>query len=107
MNISVDESMYDPRYAYQYKEISQFDKDGNDNHSENPDPFLLAGSKIMNGAGKAIVCSVGNNTRFYRTIEKEDLRIRTEETFLEKRLSQTATQISKYVLTMIVMICIL
>ena len=84
MNISVDESMYDPRCAYVYKEISQFDKDGNDNHSENPDPFLLAGSKIMNGAGKAIVCSVGENTRFYRTIEKEDLRLRPQG-----RLSKT------------------
>jgi magnesium-transporting ATPase (P-type) len=32
-------------------------------NGSNCDPFLLCGSKIMTGSGKALVCAVGKNTR--------------------------------------------
>lgn len=30
-----------------------------DNHRDNPDPFLFTDSKIVEGQGKALVCCVG------------------------------------------------
>jgi magnesium-transporting ATPase (P-type) len=52
------------------KEESKFfgytNKNGVDNHKDNPDPFLFADSKVMSGQGKAIVCAVGDNTMLAR-----------------------------------------
>jgi magnesium-transporting ATPase (P-type) len=67
MHIKVDESMFDPNSFGIEKETSKdyrrFDMDAPDNHKENPDPYLLAGSLIMSGEGRAIVCCIGDNTR--------------------------------------------
>ena len=70
MNISVDETMYNYRNTNVYKDVSKqhkSDYEEPDNHSTDPQPFLLSGSKVLTGSGRAIVCSVGENTRFYRT----------------------------------------
>jgi len=91
MNIHVDESMYDPRAVDVEKEPSEkFDKPRrdedddaddkyavvhNDNHYENPDPILLTGSKVMNGSGRAVVCSVGKNTRLSRSRGTQELKL--------------------------------
>jgi P-type E1-E2 ATPase len=53
MNIKVDESMFDPNAQGIEKETSKdyrrFDMGEPDNHKENPDPYLLAGSLILSG----------------------------------------------------------
>ena len=54
-----------------------------DNHSSNPDPFLLTDSKIMTGQGKAIICAVGDHTLLARLRSKEDLEIQESRTHLE------------------------
>ncbi len=41
-----------------------------DNMDENPDCFLLSQSLILNGSGKAVVCSVGEHSRRFE-VEKE------------------------------------
>lgn len=38
------------------------ESDEPNNHKDNPDPFLFTDSKVMTGAGKAVVCAVGENT---------------------------------------------
>jgi|APSaa5957512535_1039671.scaffolds.fasta_scaffold356495_1 magnesium-transporting ATPase (P-type) len=47
-------------FSYNNEENGVYD---HDNHKEHPDPFLLSGSMIMTGSGRALVCAVGNNTR--------------------------------------------
>lgn len=48
------------------KKISQQWIDDNNqmqsNHLDNPDPFLLYGSEILSGYGRAVVLAVGDNT---------------------------------------------
>ena len=68
MNISVDQSLYKSTDVCVEKEQSVYygQKDLEDNHTSNPDPFLLTESKIMTGQGKAVVCAVGNNTLLAR-----------------------------------------
>jgi magnesium-transporting ATPase (P-type) len=66
-NVAVDQSMYNHMENYVEKELSvQETSYGEDNHKLNPDPFLLSASKVMSGSGRAIVCSVGKNTRLSR-----------------------------------------
>ena len=78
MNITVDESIYGTD-GYLEKELSTVyfenaEEGGeNDNHKSNPNPFLLTGSMIMTGSGKAIVCAVGDNTHLAQSRGKEDL----------------------------------
>jgi len=49
------------------------------------DPFLFAGSKIVRGTGKALVCCVGeNNSTKKETIESLDLN---SDTAMQKKLS--------------------
>lgn len=68
MDIEVDESMYNEnRESLVQKGISK----GEEHHRENPDPFLLARSLVMNGSGKAVVCAVGKHTRYSQTFPKE------------------------------------
>ena len=55
------------------------------NHKKNPDPFLFTGSMVMTGSGKAVVCSVGKNTRVSRNRQLGDLLIKNESTFLEDK----------------------
>lgn len=49
-----------------------------DNHKKNPDPFLFAGSMIMTGSGKAVICAVGKNTRVSRNRQLGDLLIKND-----------------------------
>ena len=52
MDMKVDERIYYPeKKDPQEKQASQ---DGGNNHLQNPDPILLAGSLIMEGSGKAV-----------------------------------------------------
>jgi len=78
MNITVDESIYGTE-GYIEKELSAFygENEGGeyDNHKNNPDPFLLTGSMIMTGSGRAIICAVGDNTRLANGRKDEDLVI--------------------------------
>ena len=74
MKMAVDQSLYYPNNEMQQfveKETSKYyfgrGESGNeDNHKENPDPFLLADTKVMAGEGKALVCAVGDNTMLAR-----------------------------------------
>lgn len=61
-----------------------------DNHKLNPDPFLIAGTKVLSGTGTALVCAVGSNTYLNRntktgTINEAEVMV-AEKTFLEEKL---------------------
>ena len=87
MNIVVDESMYDPQRNAVEKEPSAFEEDGTDNHLGNPDIVLLTGSKICSGSGKAVACSVGDQTRLSRSRSKEDSTGAEAQTYFGMRLA--------------------
>ena len=60
-DITADETVYNEgRSLVNVKSVSK----GEEQHRENPDPFLLANSLIMTGSGRAVVCAVGSHTRF-------------------------------------------
>lgn len=90
MNITIDQQYYFPHEAPNVeKEQSQVygpDQAEPDNHSSNPDPFLLTDSKIMTGQGKAIICAVGDSTLLSRLRQGEDLEIVETCTHLESKL---------------------
>jgi len=77
MNITANETLYDKSKGDVAKEISEGGDikerknrligSETDNHSQNPDPFLLSGSLVLTGQGKALVCSVGDNTLLARS----------------------------------------
>lgn len=50
----------------------------------------------MTGSGKAVVCAVGKNTRVSRNRQIGDLLIKDDQTFLEDKLEESVSQISKY-----------
>jgi len=65
MNIKVDEDKYgNPRSVEKEPSaVYEYDSSGEkDNHKANPDICLLTGTMVMSGAGKAVVCAVGENT---------------------------------------------
>lgn len=98
-NIKVDQSMYNPQETFVEKSLSNTNVEyGPDNHKTNPDPFLLSASKIMSGSGRAIVCSVGDNTRLSRSTNKEDLVIKEQQTFLEQKLEDISNAVTQYAL---------
>ncbi|CCD24665.1 calcium-transporting ATPase PMC1 NDAI_0D03510 [Naumovozyma dairenensis CBS 421] len=59
-----------------------------------PDCMLISGSKILSGLGTAVVTAVGVNSIHGRTMMS--LKVETEETPLQERLSQLADSISVY-----------
>ncbi|ANZ74495.1 BA75_01427T0 [Komagataella pastoris] len=59
-----------------------------------PDPFLLSGSKLLSGMGRALVTSVGPNSIHGKILAS--LQVDTEETPLQMRLSNLADGISKF-----------
>ena len=101
MNITVDQSLYDPEHgAAVEKEQSELiydEGDGwHDNHLENPDPFLLTDSKIMTGEGKAVVCAVGRNTQLARLRGNKPMKHEEETTHLEEKLKVVSEQVGMY-----------
>lgn len=67
MDVRADESFYYPETnESSEKQCSDYRKDdyGNEisNHLMNPNPFLLYGTQILAGYGKAVVLAVGENT---------------------------------------------
>ena len=76
MDMKVDERIYYPeKKDPQEKQASQ---DGGNNHLQNPDPILLAGSLIMEGSGKAVVLAVGKSTLREKEL-KEDIIPKDEQ----------------------------
>lgn len=67
-----------------------------DNHKDNPDPFLFSDTKVMTGQGRAIVCSVGDNTLLAKIRNPSSLELTEEHTQLEEKLQVAANQIGKY-----------
>jgi magnesium-transporting ATPase (P-type) len=72
MDVTVDEAPYfEDRETINPKSLSkkdyfvESDIEYYNNHTRNPDPFLLTDSLVMTGSGKAVVCAVGNNTLLY------------------------------------------
>jgi Ca2+-transporting ATPase len=59
-----------------------------------PDPFLISGSRLLSGLGRAIVTAVGPNSIHGRTLES--LKVETEDTPLQVRLNGLADGITKY-----------
>lgn len=69
-DITVDEAIYnEDRELIAPKSVSK----GEDNHRENPDPFLLSRTLVLSGSGRAVVCAVGDNTRYALTFPKSEL----------------------------------
>ncbi|KAJ3335189.1 hypothetical protein HDU93_006221, partial [Gonapodya sp. JEL0774] len=66
------------------------------------DPFLLSGSKVLEGTGKFVVCAVGTNSYFGRTMM--GLRTPQEETPLQVKLDLLAERIAKIGATIAVLI---
>jgi len=97
-NITVDQSMYNPTEVGIEKEMSYTvtDDEEPDNHKTHPDPFLLSSSMIMTGCGKALVCSVGENTRLARARQPQDLVIKEQQTFFEERLESLSKAITQW-----------
>lgn len=65
------------------------------NFNANPDPFLLSYSLVTGGYGKAVVCSVGINSRRGLKID-EGFGLSDEKTPLQERLDVLASHFSKY-----------
>jgi len=59
-----------------------------------PDPYLISGSKLLSGIGKAMVTAVGPNSIHGRTMQA--LKIEPEVTPLQARLNDLAEGITKY-----------
>ena len=76
MDITCDESMYGDLSNNAVKMQSL----GDDQHRENPDPFLLTKSLVKTGSGRAVVLSVGANTRWTQEHPVEDLEDDNEMT---------------------------
>ena len=73
MDITVDEAPYfEERESLCKKAISTGTVNEN-NHVENPDPFLLTRSLVITGSGKAVVCSVGKHRQIASVEQPEDL----------------------------------
>lgn len=66
------------------------------NHYDNPDAFLLQGSLIMSGAGRAVVLAVGERTVREQEVTVSELRTDDEETAMQKKLKDLGDLISKY-----------
>lgn len=67
MDITLDEAPYfEDRETINKKSLSVGSIENN-NHTQNPDPFLLTDSLVMSGSGTAVVCCVGKN-RFICTL---------------------------------------
>lgn len=59
-----------------------------------PDPYLISGSRLLSGLGKAMVTAVGPNSIHGRTMES--LKVEPEVTPLQARLNDLADGITKY-----------
>lgn len=78
MDITVDEAPYhEDRETINAKSLSEGTIEDN-NHTSNPDPFLLTKSLVMTGSGKAVVCAVGKN-RFINSIQTEEKLLGSDE----------------------------
>ena len=65
----------------------------NENYRHNPCPFLLQGSLVENGTGKAVVLAVGDNTNQGKA--GLSMNIEEEQTPLQNKLDTIANQIGK------------
>lgn len=63
--------------------------------SSNPDCFILSQSLVVQGVGKAIVCSVGEHSR-RATVAAKRLGITDEQTPLQERLTNLGSHFSVY-----------
>lgn len=101
MNITADENLYGIKtnVEKQSSKINEaFDGENGepDNHKENPDNCILTGSSIMSGGGKAVICSVGNNTLLARRRKQAKIVLRQAKTFYEDKLETASDQLGKY-----------
>jgi magnesium-transporting ATPase (P-type) len=102
-DLVVDESIYgrgidvvkeESRILYPQNQNQGYEEE--DNHKQNPDPFLFTDSKVMKGYGKAVVVCVGENTMIASKRKPEELTLSEEKTELEKKLEQSSVHIAKY-----------
>ena len=93
MDLTVDEAVYnEDRESIAVKTVSK----GEDHHRENPDCFLLSRTLVMTGSGRAVVCAVGDHTRYALTMPKQEMREDDELTPLQERLEKLADFIGKW-----------
>jgi len=73
MDIQVDEAPYfEDRSTMVIKGVSTGSTKEN-NHTDNPDPFILAESLVMTGSGRAVVCAVGHSKYLFEIKEENSL----------------------------------
>ena len=94
MDITCDETIYnEDRECIVTKSISK----GEEHHRENnPDPFLLAHSLVLTGKGRALVCAVGEHTRYAHQFPPELFTQDEELTPLQVRLEKLAGYLGKW-----------
>lgn len=91
-DVSANETIYNEgREITNVKTVSR----GAEHHLENPDCFLLSQSLIMTGSGRAVVCAVGEHTRFNQEFPAESLSSDEQLTPLQMRLESLAGYIGK------------
>ena len=92
-DVTADETIYNEgRELVNKKEVSK----GEEHHRDNPDCFLLANSLIMTGSGRAVVCAVGNHTRYTQEFEAEKINEEEKLTPLQQKLEKLAGYIGKF-----------
>ncbi|CAG8464180.1 6543_t:CDS:2 [Ambispora gerdemannii] len=80
------------RYEDCLKDLSDQEPTSDVRHSK-ADPFLISGSKVLEGVGKYVVTAVGPNSFYGRILMA--LRTDTDETPLQEKLNVLAETISK------------
>lgn len=92
MDVTIDEALYnDGQETIVRKSLSN-----GENHRDNPDPFLLSGSLVLTGSGRAVVCSVGKNTQLARNHGDHTEANEEELTPLQERLEKLAGIFGKW-----------
>lgn len=87
-DVFVDENKYSDDRTRVKKAIAN-----DENFNQYPDPFLLSGTFVESGAGKALVCAVGSNSRRGDYDEKQDT---TSKTPLQIKLDNLGALFTKY-----------
>ena len=74
--------------------------------TDNADPFLLSGSRIINGNATIVVLAVGTNTFLSKSFADMEMQEEIRETPLQVKLNETAEYLGKFSLFMVLIIFI-
>ena len=66
------------------------------NIDTNPDPLLFQGSLVLTGAGKAVVCAVGERTFRWSELKENEFELGDKPTPMQNKLEKYGDLLSKY-----------